>query len=76
MNTKYNITPLQIWIAENGETQAKDLICKEAGITRTTLSRILNGSTTRFGVRYRIYKLTGIKLSNEDDFPPLSEIAS
>lgn len=69
--TKTNSTALHIWIAENGDRAAKEQICKEAKVNLSTLSRILGGHMPRFEIRYRIYKLTGIKLNDGDDFPPL-----
>lgn len=71
-NTKLsNSTELHIWIAENGDNQARLLICKEAQITAATLCRIIKGHMPRFEIRYRIYKATGIKLDGDDKFPEL-----
>ena len=68
---KTNSTALHIWIAENGDHKARELVCKEALITSATLCRVLKGHMPKFEIRYRVYKLTGIKLSDEDDFPEL-----
>ena len=75
MNKKpTNSTALYIWIAENGDTVARDKIKAEAKLCSATLSRILGGHNPRFETRYRIYKLTGIKLLEDDDFPELSKM--
>ena len=63
------ILALYIWVAENGDHKAREIICESAHITTTTLHRILKGHTPKFEIRYRIYKLTGIKLCEDDDFP-------
>ena len=78
MNTKLktNSVALHIWIAENGDCHARELVCKSALMTNATLCRILKGHMPRFEIRYRIYKLTGIKLNEEDDFPALKMNAS
>jgi predicted transcriptional regulator len=73
---KTNSTALHIWIAENGDHAARELICKEAVITTSTLCRILKGAMPRFENRYRIYKLTGIKLNDDDQFPEQRQNAS
>lgn len=62
---------LHIWIAENGDTKARALLCKEALMNTSTLCRILKGNMPRFETRYRIYKITGIKLNEEDNFPEM-----
>jgi hypothetical protein len=67
---KTNIA-LHIYIAENGGHEARVNICKEAKISLSTLKSVLDGHIPRFEARYRIYKLTGIKLCAEDDFPEL-----
>jgi len=71
---KTNSNALYIWIAENGDTKARQLIKQECKLCSATLSRILGGHVPRFETRYRIYKLTGVKLSGEDDFPDLSKV--
>lgn len=71
-----NSTALYIWIAENGDTAAREIIKREAKLCSATLSRILNGHMPRFETRYRIYKLTGIKLNEEDNFPEIKMNAS
>lgn len=68
---KTNSTALHIWITENGGPAARKLICDKAGINISTLSRILAGHMPKFEARYLIYKLTSIKLRDEDDFPEL-----
>jgi len=59
---------LKIWIAENGDRKAKALLCELVGIHRITLYHILNGQNPHFENRYRIFKLTGVKINDEDDF--------
>lgn len=72
-----NALALHIWIAENGGLAAKAKIYKDAQINQSTLSRILsNGHIPKFEARHRIYKLTGIKLSDEDDYSLLEKSAS
>lgn len=74
---KTNSTALHIWIAENGDVAAKEAICKAAQITQSTLSRVLSkGRMPRFEARYRIFKLTGIKLCDSDEFPEQKQNAS
>lgn len=73
MTTKTNSIALHIWIAENGDSKAREEICKEAMITTATLCRIIKGHMPRFEIRYRIYKTTGIKLNEEDQFPELQK---
>lgn len=75
MKTNNAIT-LHIHIAENGDRAEKERICKAALISETTLNKILRGHKPRFEVRYRIFKATGIKLDQKDDFPVLRENAS
>ena len=74
MKTPNTFTTLHIWIAENGDSKARELICREVHMTTATLCRILKGHKPRFEIRYRIYKLTGIKLSDDDDFPAIQAI--
>ena len=65
-----NITKLRVWIAENGDQKAREAIYKAGPISQATLSRVLTkGQVPRWEVRYRIYKLTGIKISDGDEFP-------
>lgn len=79
MNTvnKTYLTKLKIYIAENGKRLAKKKICEKGGFSEATLNKNLReGHFPDFAVRLGIYKATGIKLYETDDFPPLSEIAS
>lgn len=76
MKTKTNSISLHIWIAENGDAKAREALCKEVQMTSATLCRILKGHMPKFEIRYRIYKATGIKLDQKDDFPVLRENAS
>lgn len=69
MKTKNNHTLLFIHIAENGDRKEKDRICQAAKISMSTLAKILKGHTPKPEIRYRIYKITGIKLDENDDFP-------
>lgn len=71
MKAKSNSTGLHIWIAENGGNAARKLICDSAEIHDRTLWRILHGDMPRFVTRYRIFKLTNVKLSDEDEFPDI-----
>lgn len=64
-----NTTSLFVHIAENGDREEKERICKLASVSETTLNKILRGHMPRPCVRYRIYKVTGIKLNEEDNFP-------
>jgi transcriptional regulator with XRE-family HTH domain len=74
---KTNILPLVIWLAENGDSKARTKLCHEAGLSASTLSNILNrGRMPKFSIRYRIYKLTGIKLNDLDEFPEQKQNAS
>ncbi len=71
MKVKLNITALNIWIAENGGSSAKELICKESGLTLSSLNRILghkSQSKPRFKTRYFIWKITGVSIYELDDF--------
>lgn len=68
-NNKINATHLNIHIAENGKRTEKKRICKLGGFSETTLNNVLRGHKPDFAVRYGIFKATGIKLSEEDDFP-------
>lgn len=70
---KTNFNLLYFWIAENGGSEAKKRICKEARISLNTLYRILEGSPSKPDTRYLIHKLTGVKLCDEDDFPERQE---
>ena len=72
--TKTNSISLYVWVAENGDQLARKEICAYANITSATLCRILKGHMPKFEIRYRIYKLTGIKLLESDDFPELSKM--
>lgn len=76
MKTNQTNNNLRIWIAENGDKDARDRICNEAKLCRATLSRIVGGHKPKFEIRYRIYKLTGVKLDESDDFPSLSIIVT
>lgn len=69
MKTKNNHTLLFIHIAENGDRREKDRICQDAKISMSTLAKILKGHTPKPEIRYRIYKTTGIKLDDDDNFP-------
>jgi len=66
---KTNSIALHIWIAENGDHMARNAISRNAHITNATLCRILKGHMPRFEIRYRIFRLTGISLNSEDEFP-------
>jgi hypothetical protein len=69
---KTNSMALHIWIAENGGPCAREAIYKNTPISQSILSRVLtNGHLPKFEARYMLYKLTGIKLSDEDHFPEL-----
>lgn len=68
---KFNATKLNIHIAENGKRAEKKRICQIGGLSESTLNKALRGHMPDFSARYGIYKATGIKLSDEDDFPPL-----
>lgn len=70
---KTNSIALHIWIAENGDHEAREKVCEAAHMTTATLCRILKGHMPRFEIRYRIFKLTGIKLCEDDDFPERQE---
>lgn len=75
MNAK-NVTILHIWLTENGNS-SRELLCKNVGISLATLQRILSGSTKpRFSTRYKIYKLTGVSLCDEDNFHLIKDQAS
>lgn len=72
-----NALALHVHIAENGDHKEKERIIQVAAISETTLNKILRGGhVPRFGIRYRIYKATGIKLLEEDEFPDLKQNAS
>ena len=71
--SKTNSTALHILIAENGDNKARELICDSAHMTTATLCRILKGHMPKFEIRWRVYKLTGVKLCEEDDFPERQE---
>ena len=74
MKQTCNITKLRIWIAENGDQEAREAIYKAGPISQGSLSRVLKkGQIPRWEVRYRIYKLTGIKLCEDDEFPERQE---
>ena len=70
---KTNSMALCIWVAEHGDSKARAIIKKEACVCEATISKILNGHMPRPGIRYRIYKLTGVKLCGDDDFPERQE---
>lgn len=72
MKTNNAIT-LHIHIAENGDRAEKERICKAALLSETTLNKILRGHMPRFEVRYRIFKATGIKLNEQDEFPDIQK---
>jgi transcriptional regulator with XRE-family HTH domain len=74
MKTKHTHTLLFIHIAENGDRKEKERICSEAKISMSTLAKILRGHMPRPEIRYRIFKLTGIKLDESDDFPDLQKL--
>lgn len=74
MKQKTNSTLLHIWIAENGDHKAREVVCSEAGMTTATLSRILRGHMPKFEIRYRIYKLTGVKLNDADEYPDPAKV--
>ena len=67
---------LHIWIAENGDQEARKVILNNAKFCNATLSRILGGHMPRLEIRYRIYKLTGIKLNEDDAFPERQSLVS
>jgi hypothetical protein len=71
--TKTNSMALHIWIAENGDQEARKFILSQAKFCNATLSRILGGHMPRFEIRYRIFKATGVKLNEEDQFPDLAK---
>jgi len=74
--SKTNIAKLNIHIAENGRGLEKKRICEVGGIAPSTLNKTLTGKNApTYPVRYGIFKATGIKLCEEDDFSPLGEIA-
>lgn len=71
-NTKINTAPLHVYIMENGNRSEKLRICKVGGLSEATLNKLLRGDhIPEKPVRYGIYKATGIKLMDEDDFPDL-----
>lgn len=74
--TKTNAMALHIWIAENGDQEARKVILTKAKFCNATLSRILGGHMPRFEIRYRIFRATGIKLNEEDNFPELKAVNS
>lgn len=72
---KPNILPLIFWLAENGDSKARAKLCHEAELSPSTLNSILNkGHMPKLSIRYRIFKLTGIKLNDEDQFPELQKM--
>lgn len=70
----FNATQLHIHIAENGKRAEKKRICKAGGFSETTLNKVLRGHMPDFATRYGIYKATGIKLSEMDNFPPIQSL--
>lgn len=76
MKNKTNSLYLHIWIAENGDQEARKKICDSVKISSAYLCKILKGKEPKFEIRYRIYKLTGIKLNDSDDFPEIKLNAS
>jgi predicted transcriptional regulator len=67
---------LYVHIAENGGSKEKERIRKAANISTATLCKILKGHMPLFETRYQIYKLTGIKLNELDEFPEQKQNAS
>jgi hypothetical protein len=74
MKQQTNSFSLLVWIAEHGDREARKLICETAKIHDKTLWRILQGDMPRIMTRYHIYKLTGIKLNDQDEFPELQKM--
>lgn len=72
--TKINTMYLHVHIMENGNRSEKLRICKLGGFSEATLNKALRGDTIPDKpVRYGIYKATGIKLCEDDDFPERQE---
>jgi transcriptional regulator with XRE-family HTH domain len=61
---KVNSILLKIWIAENGDSKARNRLCLEADVSPSTLNKVLNhGHVPSFGSAYRLCKFTGITIN-------------
>lgn len=61
-----NTRLLEVWLAENGDFQARLKLCAENDISLSTFNKILKGHVPKFGIRHRLCK--AIQISEEELF--------